>query len=138
MVPTNACRRRIPVAPSPNLTPAAATAGGPRHLLFYYHRCGSCGFLFSSSFDDWTDLRRHIYNDDYMTVDPDYTDTRPVSPAQLVAGLFSANKGSLRVLDYGGGKGNLGELLRTAGLSSRPMTHSSPTTHGCRRRCSIS
>jgi SAM-dependent methyltransferase len=85
----------------------------------YYRRCGACGFLFSDSFDDWTDadFRRHIYNDDYITVDPDYAETRPSATAGLVAQLFGASKASLRVLDYGGGNGKLAELLRADGFS---------------------
>jgi SAM-dependent methyltransferase len=85
----------------------------------YYRRCGACGFLFSESFDDWTgaDFRSHIYNDDYITVDPDYAMVRPVACSELVAGLFGARKASLRVLDYGGGNGKTAELLRTAGFA---------------------
>jgi 2-polyprenyl-6-hydroxyphenyl methylase/3-demethylubiquinone-9 3-methyltransferase len=85
----------------------------------YYRRCIACGFLFSDTFDDWTeaDFQRHIYNDDYITVDPDYAETRPSATAALVTQLFGANKTSLRVLDYGGGNGKLGELLRADGFS---------------------
>jgi SAM-dependent methyltransferase len=85
----------------------------------YYRRCSTCGFLFSDGFDDWTnaDFRQHIYNDDYTTVDPDYTATRPAASAASVAQLFGASKASLRVLDYGGGNGKLGELLRADGFA---------------------
>jgi SAM-dependent methyltransferase len=84
----------------------------------YYRRCGSCGFLFSDSFDHGTDVdfQRHIYNDDYLTVDPDYAERRPAGSAGLVARLFGANKASLHVLDYGGGSGKMSELLRTDGF----------------------
>ena len=84
----------------------------------YYRQCGACGFLFTDGFDDWTDtdFRRHIYNSDYITVDPDYAEKRPAGFAQLVAQLFGANRGSLRILDYGGGNGRMGELLCAAGF----------------------
>jgi SAM-dependent methyltransferase len=85
----------------------------------YYRRCGACGFLFSDSFDDWTDadFQRHIYNDAYTTVDPDYAATRPAGSAAVVAQLFGASKTSLRILDYGGGNGKLSKLLRADGFS---------------------
>jgi SAM-dependent methyltransferase len=84
----------------------------------YYRRCDSCGFLFSDSFDDWdaADFQRHIYNDDYITVDPDYIESRPAANAAFVERLFGASRASLRVLDYGGGNGKMAELLRTNGF----------------------
>jgi SAM-dependent methyltransferase len=84
----------------------------------YYRRCDACGFVFSDCFDDWTDadFQRHIYNDDYVTIDPDYTETRPAAGAALVAQLFGASKAALRVIDYGGGNGKLGALLRADGF----------------------
>jgi SAM-dependent methyltransferase len=84
----------------------------------YYRRCGSCGFLFSDGFDDWTkaDFQQHVYNDDYLAVDPDYAETRPLACAELVTRLFGTDRTSLRVLDYGGGNGKVGELLRAEGF----------------------
>jgi 2-polyprenyl-6-hydroxyphenyl methylase/3-demethylubiquinone-9 3-methyltransferase len=103
-------------------------------IPIYYRRCGSCGFLFSDSFDDWTDddFQRHIYNDGYLQVDTDYAEARPVYSAGLVEQLFGGSKASLRVLDYGGGNGRLGELLRASGFSA--VETYDPFTSGHARR----
>lgn len=84
----------------------------------YYRRCGACGFLFTDCFDDWThaDFERHIYNSDYAAVDPDYAERRPAANAALVADIFGKDKGRLRVLDYGGGNGEVARLLRGSGF----------------------
>ena len=51
----------------------------PSGVLIRYHRCPSCHFVFTTDFDGFThdDFRRHIYNDDYILVDPDYREERP-------------------------------------------------------------
>jgi hypothetical protein len=43
-------------------------AFGPSGINLAWHRCDSCGFLFTSFFDDWSpeDFRRFIYNDDSL------------------------------------------------------------------------
>lgn len=86
----------------------------------YYYRCGECGFIFSTDFDDWRkeDFKRHVYNDEYVTVDPDYISVRPESNARLVEKLFGAHRERLRVLDYGGGNGVLETRLSTRGFTS--------------------
>src|SRR5688572_1810116 len=42
----------------------------------YYHRCRSCGFIFTVAFDHFSpgDFAREIYNDEYRLVDPDFAD----------------------------------------------------------------
>ena len=87
-------------------------------IPIYYRRCHSCGFLFSDGFDDWTadDFKRHVYNGDYLAVDPDYAEARPAFCAGLIARLFGKDKARLRVLDYGGGAGKVGQLLRADGF----------------------
>jgi 2-polyprenyl-6-hydroxyphenyl methylase/3-demethylubiquinone-9 3-methyltransferase len=94
--------------------PVLAASGVP----VYYHRCGECGLVFTTRFDDFSiaDFARHIYNGDYALVDPDYRDVRPGHNAGLVRHLFGARP-QLRVLDYGGGNGRLAELLRQAGFA---------------------
>lgn len=89
----------------------------PSGIPIYYYRCPNCGFLFTTAFDRFTegDFRRHIYNDDYRLVDPDYRHTRPRACADLVCRLFAGPKPG-RVLDYGGGNGVLAEVLRTSGF----------------------
>ncbi|WP_345814691.1 class I SAM-dependent methyltransferase [Paraburkholderia sp. PREW-6R] len=83
----------------------------------YYQRCAHCGLVFTHAFDHW-DRRaylRHIYNDDYHRVDPDYADARPSANAALVAD-FVHHAAALKCLDYGGGNGRLAALLRERGV----------------------
>jgi 2-polyprenyl-6-hydroxyphenyl methylase/3-demethylubiquinone-9 3-methyltransferase len=87
-------------------------------IAIYYRRCPACGFLFTDGFDDWTeaDFKKHIYNDDYLAVDPDYRAARPAESAKWIAGLFDKDKSRLRVLDYGGGNGQVSDALRRGGF----------------------
>ena len=80
----------------------------------YYRRCQRCAFTFTNLCDPWTreDFFRYIYNDFYVTVDPDFAETRPAGNAALVAQTFAASRTSIQVLDYGGGSGLLAERLR--------------------------
>ena len=59
-------------------------------IPIYYHRCPTCGFIFTTAFDHFTheDFARHIYNGDYIFVDPDYQDERPRGNAGLISNLF--------------------------------------------------
>jgi SAM-dependent methyltransferase len=84
----------------------------------YYRRCTGCGFLFTDAFDGWTneDFKAHIYNSDYLTVDPDYKETRPRAKAELVAGLWAEHRAQTRVLDFGGGNDLLWSVLRARGF----------------------
>lgn len=87
-------------------------------IAICYWRCPVCGFLFTDSFDDWTeaDFKKYIYNDDYLAVDPDYCETRPIDRAEWMTRNFEKDKSRLRVLDYGGGNGLLSESLRRSGF----------------------
>jgi SAM-dependent methyltransferase len=71
-----------------------------------YHRCETCGFMFTNFFDDWTseDFRRHIYNDQYVLVDGEYTSIRPERTAIDIAEWLRGYE-SARILDYGSGTG---------------------------------
>lgn len=84
----------------------------------YYRRCAGCGFLFTEAFDDWSgaDFGRHIYNDEYVAVDPDFRGERARGNAQLVINLFGRSAATLSVLDYGGGNGSFAESLKAAGF----------------------
>lgn len=86
----------------------------------YYHRCQSCGFTFADGFGQWTDgdFLTHIYNEEYVSVDPDYVEIRPRNSAQLVTKLFDKQKSSISVLDYGAGEGMLADLLAQNGFRS--------------------
>ena len=91
----------------------------PAGIPVYYHRCESCGFLFTVAFDAFApeDFARWVYNDEYALVDPDYRDVRPTLNAALVADSFRATPG-IRILDYGGGNGALAEGLRRQGFAT--------------------
>lgn len=81
-----------------------------------YVRCDGCGFVFSADFDDWStdDFARHIYNDDYVLVDPEYVSRRPTQIANSVGRMLGDRK-DLRILDYGSGAGVFVDAMRAAG-----------------------
>lgn len=85
----------------------------------YYRRCQRCGFTFTGDFDTWTPaaFARHIYNKQYIEVDPEFAEARPKQSAAWVAQMFESAKDSIRVLDYGGGAGVLAEQLRAQGFT---------------------
>ena len=94
----------------------------------YYRRCTRCGFAFTSDFDGWPaeDFQRHIYNGDYILVDPDFAEARPAGNARLVAESFAGSRETMRILDYGGGQGLLAERLCAEGFSAEsydPFSH---------------
>jgi 2-polyprenyl-6-hydroxyphenyl methylase/3-demethylubiquinone-9 3-methyltransferase len=102
-----------------NTTCAKHTAPAqPVGVPIYYHRCRTCGFLFTVAFDDFgpQDFRQWIYNEQYKSVDPDYDDLRPRRASALIAKMFQEYH-HLPILDYGCGNGTLASLLREAGFS---------------------
>jgi 2-polyprenyl-3-methyl-5-hydroxy-6-metoxy-1,4-benzoquinol methylase len=88
-------------------------------IPIYYHRCPGCGFLFTTAFDHFTpqDFAAHIYNDQYILVDPEYVSIRPRQNAQGVHGMFGRFP-DLRILDYGAGSGQTGQSLRDLGFKN--------------------
>lgn len=86
----------------------------------YYSTCEKCAFTFSPDMYTWStkDLSEHVYNDDYVLIDPEYVEQRPRSNAALIQSLFGASKNILRHVDYGGGNGKLSAILRDAGWRS--------------------
>lgn len=86
----------------------------------YYHRCPQCGFTFAPEFRSWSDedFLRHIYNDRYVDIDPDYASTRPLNNAKFLNELLGAEKHQIRHLDYGGGNGMLSTALGKDGWNS--------------------
>jgi 2-polyprenyl-6-hydroxyphenyl methylase/3-demethylubiquinone-9 3-methyltransferase len=100
-----------------------------------YHRCGSCGFLFTIAFDHFTPAQfsAFIYNDAYPLVDPDFDNVRPRHNEQLLLRNFGEAAGRLRVLDYGGGTGLLAKRLREQGVNADsydPFYDASARPHG--------
>lgn len=86
----------------------------------YYARCDTCGFCYAPEFQKWArdDFRRHIYNERYVEVDPEYLDVRPRANATLLRNTFREQAPAIRHLDYGGGGGLLSTLLREGGWTS--------------------
>jgi hypothetical protein len=86
----------------------------------YYNLCHGCGFCFAPSMYHWSPemFAEKVYNDDYVTVDPDYTDDRPRRNADLVSWLLPNFPRGRRHLDYGGGNGLLARILRQRGWDS--------------------
>jgi hypothetical protein len=86
----------------------------------YYNRCGACGHCFAPAFRAWSsaDFARHVYNEGYAGVDPDYAEVRPANLADLVHGSFGAERARVRHLDYGAGNGELSRRLRARGWTS--------------------
>jgi 2-polyprenyl-6-hydroxyphenyl methylase/3-demethylubiquinone-9 3-methyltransferase len=84
----------------------------------YYFRCRECRFIFTIAFDQFSaeDFLLHVYNEDYLLVDPDYREARPRGNAELLRNLFSTAR-PRRILDYGGGNGVLAESIRSAGFA---------------------
>ena len=93
--------------------PPLPLAGIPVH----YHRCDNCGFIFTIAFDHFTpaDFSRHIYNQQYILVDPSYIDVRPLQNAKTVHTLFSQSP-QLHFLDYGGGSGQTARMIKQFGF----------------------
>ncbi|OQX08253.1 MAG: hypothetical protein BWK80_48380 [Desulfobacteraceae bacterium IS3] len=84
-----------------------------------YFRCETCGFLFTNFIDDWSfeRVKKEIYNEQYLLADPDVAERRPAANAELIHRLFGAYKETLKILDYGGGDGNLARRLRSLGFA---------------------
>ena len=90
----------------------------PTGVPIPYHRCTRCGFVFTAALDRFSrqDFLDHIYNGEYLKVDPDYIEHRPLATAQGFAAAFARQR-DICVLDYGGGNGRCAQALRSAGLT---------------------
>lgn len=89
----------------------------PSLIPVIYHRCGNCGFIFTTYFDEFNEEMwcKHIYNSDYIKVDPEYLDSRPKRNSFFIDTLLSTKKSSVVGLDYGGGNGVTAKILRELG-----------------------
>lgn len=106
-------------------------------MPIYYNICDRCEFTFSPQMWNWDDSEflEKIYNDEYVKVDPDYLEVRPIANAQLLRNSFDAKKMHIKHLDYGGGNGLLSKTLRNEGWVSTsydpfPRTESDIKTLG--------
>jgi 2-polyprenyl-6-hydroxyphenyl methylase/3-demethylubiquinone-9 3-methyltransferase len=95
------------------------TPPAPKGVAVAYHRCPTCGFLFTRHFDGWTKerLRREVYGEGYRLADPDAATRRPQSTAETVARLFGAHAGRLAVLECGGGNDRTAGWLKAKGFA---------------------
>jgi hypothetical protein len=85
----------------------------------YFHRCLSCGLIFTCAFDSFSseEWSRFVYNDDYGAIDPDYSVTRPRRNAQLVkAAIGKSWRSGDTGCDFGGGSGETARCLSEWGL----------------------
>jgi 2-polyprenyl-6-hydroxyphenyl methylase/3-demethylubiquinone-9 3-methyltransferase len=84
----------------------------------YYYKCSNCGFIFTDYFDRYTieEFKKHIYNEEYAEVDPDYDIIRPQGNAKVISSIFSQFKNEIRIMDYGGGNGVFASNLTQMGL----------------------
>ncbi len=49
------------------------------------------------------DFSKKVYNDEYISVDPDYVKVRPEANANNINQIFSTKKKEIKHLDYGSG-----------------------------------
>ncbi|SNB46982.1 class I SAM-dependent methyltransferase [Geobacter sp. DSM 9736] len=86
-------------------------------IPIYYYKCAHCDFIFTTAFDNFShkDFVTHIYNQDYVLVDPEYAQIRPSRTAENVAGMFGEYR-SLSILDYGGGNGTFAKMMKAYGF----------------------
>jgi hypothetical protein len=84
-----------------------------------YKHCQSCGFLFTTDFDMFSEseMGQLIYNQDYIRADPEFADERPNYISGFVLQNLSAFRASLSNLDYGGGAGLFSRLLMKGGFA---------------------
>ncbi len=86
----------------------------------YYALCSDCGFCFTPEIATWTlqEFEERIYNDEYILVDPDYTETRPKTNAANLISMLGDQARFIKHLDYGGGNGLLANILKKSNWQS--------------------
>jgi len=88
-------------------------------VLVEYFRCQRCELIFTDFFDRWSsdDFSRHIYNDRYIVVDPEYRMIRAKRTAEEIAPSFAGGE-QCRILDYGSGAGSFEAEMRQRGFGN--------------------
>jgi 2-polyprenyl-6-hydroxyphenyl methylase/3-demethylubiquinone-9 3-methyltransferase len=83
-----------------------------------YFQCRRCGFVFTDFCDAWSAARMadEIYNEEYVRADPEFIEIRPHHFSTFLTNLLGAQRHSISILDYGGGRGTLAALLGAAGF----------------------
>jgi 2-polyprenyl-6-hydroxyphenyl methylase/3-demethylubiquinone-9 3-methyltransferase len=89
---------------------------GAADIAVSYYRCHQCDFTFTDLIDDWSpsEISELIYNDDYIKVDPEYLEARPLRTAIAMAERLRGCE-DLRILDYGSGTGKFADELARRG-----------------------
>jgi hypothetical protein len=92
---------------------------GASGIPVVYRRCRECQFIFTNFFDEFTSdmWRKHVYNSEYASVDPEYRTVRPQVNAHLLRTFLKGRKSSTIGLDYGGGNGKTAALMVEQGWS---------------------
>jgi len=89
-------------------------------IPIFYAICGHCQFCFSPEIYTWSlaEFEKYIYNDQYILVDPEYTEIRPKANATNLVSMFGALPETVKHLDYGGGNGLLTQYLKESNWNS--------------------
>jgi 2-polyprenyl-6-hydroxyphenyl methylase/3-demethylubiquinone-9 3-methyltransferase len=60
----------------------------------YYVQCSNCLFTFAPEFKNWSenDFLEKIYNDQYIEIDPDYSEARPQANCNVLEKPFGGKK----------------------------------------------
>ena len=87
-------------------------------VAVYYLKCTNCEFIFTPDFDEWSkdDFKEHIYNDEYITVDPEYNGIRSVNDSKYFLNNLQIRK-DISILDYGAGTAALEKELKKHGYN---------------------
>lgn len=116
IIPCPVCKRNTHYLDSVDLNKSCEEVRGVKlknsGLLIKYFLCENCGFCFAPEIAKWdfATFEKHIYNDGYKQIDPDYEAVRPLANAALLNKTFQGSK--IRHLDYGGGSGLLSDTLK--------------------------
>ena len=88
----------------------------PQAAEWKYYHCDKCGCYFLDEMRSWNPetFAEKVYNEDYIHTDTEFDGTRSRNLFPEVAAMLK-EYGLKRVLDYGGGKGLLADLLRKSG-----------------------
>ena len=92
-------------------------AFGLKAIPVIYRMCKQCQFIFTDFGDAFcgNEWATHVYNDDYVKVDPEYLHARPCRNAREIITLLAGRQETTVGLDYGGGNGTTADLLRANG-----------------------
>jgi len=89
----------------------------PSFVPVIYWQCRRCFFVFTNYFDEFSaeEWQAHIYNENYLSVDPDFQHERPLVNVRMLNSFLFGRKQHVIGLDYGAGNGRTALLMREAG-----------------------